>query len=79
MLLLADVFETLGRCVKNYQLDPAHYYTAPGLAWDISLEKTGVKLELLIDPGMLIMFEKGIRGGASMISKRYAEKPTIVT
>lgn len=62
--------KTLGRCVKNYQLDPAHYYTAAGLAWDVSLEMTGAKLELLIDPGTLLMFEKGICEGASMISEK---------
>ena len=41
-----------------------------GLAWDACLKKTGVQLELLSDPGMLLMFEQGIPGGVSMISKR---------
>ena len=59
VLLLADVFENFRDvCMKNYQLDPAWYYTAPGLAWDAALKKTGVELELLSDPDMLLMFEK---------------------
>jgi len=53
--------------------DPAWYYTSPGLAWDVRLKRTGVELELLSDPDMLLMFEQGIRGGVSMISKRYAK------
>ena len=74
VLLLADVFENFRDvCMKNYQLDPAWYYTAPGLAWDACLKKTGVELELLSDPDMLLMFEKGIRGGISMISNRHGK------
>ena len=38
VLLLADVFENVRDiCIKNYNLDPAHYYTAPDLAWDATL------------------------------------------
>ena len=74
VLLLADVFENFRDiCFKNYKLDPAHYYTAPGLAWDASLKVTEVELELLSDIDMLIMVEKGIRGGVSMISTRYGK------
>ena len=49
-------------CIKVYELDPAHCLSAPGLAWLASLKKTGVELELLTDPDMLLMVEKGIRG-----------------
>ena len=74
VLLLADVFESFRNiCIKNYKLDPAHYYTAPGLAWDACLKMTDVKLELLSDIDMLLMVEKGIRGGVSMISNRYGK------
>ena len=74
VLLLADVFENFRDiCIKNYNLDPAHYYTAPGLVWDAALKITKVELELLPDIDMLLMVEKGIRGGFSMISNRYGK------
>ena len=74
VLLLADVFENFRDiCIKNYNLDPAHYYTAPGLTWDAALKLTEAKLELLSDPDMLLMVEKGIRGGISMIRNRYGK------
>ena len=74
VLLLADVFENFRKtCLKYYKLDPCHYYTAPGLAWDACLKLTKQELQLLSDYDMLMMFEKGIRGGISHISKRYAE------
>ena len=74
VLLLADVFENFSNiCIKNYKLDPVHYYTALGLAWDAALKVTDVKLELLSDIDILLMVEKGIRGGVSMISNRYGK------
>ena len=74
VLLLTDVFEEFRSvCLENYKLDPAWYYTAPGLAWDAALKESGVELELLRDYDMLLMVEKGIRGGVSMISGRYGK------
>ena len=73
-LLLADVFERFrNTALETYKLDPAHYYTAPGLSWDSMLKFTGVELELLDDPDMYLMVESGIRGGVSMITKKHAE------
>ena len=74
VLLLADVFENFRDiCLKNYGLDPVYYYTAPGLAWDACLKMTGINLELLSDVDKLLMIEKGIRGGISIISNRYGK------
>ena len=74
VLLLADVFENFrDLCLKIYGLDPVYYFTAPQLAWDACLKITDIDLELLSDPNMLLMFEKGIRGGISIISNRYGE------
>jgi len=74
VVLLADVFESFRDvCMENYKLDPCWYYTAPGLSWDAMLKMTKINLELLSDADMVLMIEKGIRGGVSMISKRYAK------
>ena len=63
-LLLADVFENFrDKCIEIYGLDPAHFLSAPGLAWQGCLKKTRVKLELLTDNDMLLMAEEGIRDG----------------
>ena len=59
--------------MKIYKLDPAYYFTAPGLSWDACLKMTGVRLELLTDVDMLLMIEEGIRGGVSMVSKRFSK------
>ena len=92
VLLLADVFEKFGNtCLKNYKLDPAHFYTASGLAWQALLKTAAeycdhekrrkecklcpddFRLGLLTDIDMLLMFEKGIRGGINQAVKRYAK------
>ena len=57
----------------HYGLDQAHFYTSPGLAWQACLKKMGTGLELLTDPDMLLMFERGIRGGITQAVHRYAE------
>ena len=70
--LLADVFENFrDKCIEKYEVDPAHFLSAPGLARQTCLKKTGVKLELLTDNDMLMMFEDGIRGGMCQAVHRY--------
>ena len=74
LLLLADVFENFrDMCLKEYELDPGHYLSLPGLAWQVCLKKTNVELELLTDYDMLLMVEEGIRGGICNSIHRYAK------
>ena len=74
VLLLADVFENFREtCFQYYRLDPAHYYSAPGLSWNACLKMTGIELELISDVDMYLMIEKGLRGGMSVISHRKSE------
>ena len=56
-----------------YELDTAHFLSAPGLAWKACLKKTGIKLELLTNVDMLLMIEKGIRGGICHAIHRHAK------
>ena len=73
VILLANVFEAFREvCLKNYGLHPAHFYTAPGLAWKACLKKTKIRLELLLDPDMLLMVERRIRGGITQSFHRWA-------
>ena len=58
-LLLADVFENFrSNCIEIYELDPAHFLSAPRLAWQAYFKKTEVELELLTNIDMLLMVEK---------------------
>ena len=73
-LLPADVFENFrNMCIKVYELDPAHFLSAPGLAWQACLKKIDVKLELLTDFVMSLMAEKRIRGRICHAIHRYAK------
>ena len=73
-LLLADVFENFREMfLKEYELDPAHFLSLPGLAWQACLKKTNVELELLTDYDMLLIVEEGIRGGICHSIHRYAK------
>ena len=72
--MLSNVFEAFRNdCLEYHKLDPAHFYTTPGLAWQACLKKTGVRLELLTDPDMPLMFERGNRGGITQAVHRYVK------
>ena len=63
-LSLADIFENFRNMgLEIYKTYPAKSLSAPGLAWQAALKNTKVKLNLLTDIDMLLMMEKGIRGG----------------
>ena len=73
-LLLADVFENFrDMCIKVYKLDPAHFLSLPGLAWQACLKKPNIELELLTDYDMLLMVEEGLRGGICHSIHRYVK------
>ena len=74
VLLSAGVFEKFNdTCFKFYGLDPCHYFSPPGLRWDVMLKMTGVKLEKISDIDKYLFIEKGLRGGISCIAKRYGK------
>ena len=50
-------------CLEIYELDLAKFILALGLAWQAALKKTQLKLDLITDTDMLLIIEKGIRGG----------------
>ena len=69
-LLLANVFEkVIDTCLKFCKLDPCHYFSSPGLSWDV-LKMTGVKLGKISDIDMHLFIEKGLKGGISYTAKR---------
>jgi uncharacterized protein YeeX (DUF496 family) len=76
--------------IENYGLDPVYYYSTPNYAWDAMLRNTRcvdnkwvfnlnfegkpLKLDLLHDPDMFILFENSVRGGISQVGQlRYAK------
>ena len=72
--LLADIFENYRKTSLGYYcLDPAQYYTSPGMSWDAFLKSSEVKLDLISDQDMFMFIEQGMRGGVSMASSKYAK------
>ena len=75
VLLLADVFENFRKTsLETYGLDPAHYYSAPGLAWDALLLCSKIQLDLITDLRVLDLLERQKRGGLCFVgSKRHVK------
>ena len=74
ILHLSDIFESFrDKCVDDFQLDLAHYFSGPHFTYDAFLCHSGIQLELLTDINQYFFLEKGIRGGLSMVAKRYSK------
>ncbi len=74
VLLLADYWANFCRmCLEQYRIDPNHYFSAAGMAFDAALLKTDAKLELLKDVDMYHFIRKGMRGGMSQACQQYAK------
>ena len=72
-LLLADVLQNFrNMCIKTYELDPFYFLSLPRFARQACLKMTGVELELLTEPNMLLMVEEGVRVGVCQVSDGYA-------
>ena len=59
--------------LKSYGLSPCYYYCSPGLSWDSMVKMTGIKFEKISDIDKYLFIRKGLRGGISYITKRYAK------
>ena len=71
VLLLGDVFEKIkNNSLKNHRLCRSHYLSASGLTWDAMLKTTKIEPELISDPDLYILFEKGAESGISFVSTR---------
>ena len=71
---LVYAFENfISTCLKYYNLDPTHYFSAPGLSWDAMLKMTKVELEKISDSEKHVFIESGMRLGICQISKRYSK------
>ena len=68
---IVDVFNNFrNMCLEIHELDPAHFISASGLSLEVALNENKLKLDLLTDIDMLIMVEKGIRGGICLSISR---------
>ena len=74
VLLLTCIFEKfINVCLKDYGLDPCHYFSSSGLSWDAMLKMSGIQLGKINNIDVHLFLEKGMRGGVSHISKRYSK------
>ena len=72
-LLLCNVLENFRtNCLEQYSIDPCYYFSTPHFTFDAFLRYSSLTLECLSDINPYLFVIKGIRGGMSMVSKRYA-------
>ena len=73
-ILLLAVFENFRKmCSEIYDLDLTKLISAPGLAWQVALKKTKIKLRLWTDIDMLLTVEEIIRCELCHSINRYAK------
>jgi len=78
VLLSGDVFQEFRiQTRKNIDIDPLHYINLPSMAFDGAVKKAKEfcepSIDLVTDPDMYMMLERGIRGVVSQISNRYGK------
>ena len=59
------------KCPEIYEIDPAHFLSAPRLVWQPCLKDTEVALELITDGYMLLLVEEGIIRGISHVVHKH--------
>ena len=73
-LILAEVFEEFRKeSLNNFSMDPGHFISLPGFAYQAFLKQTEVNLEYITDPEMFEMLSSNLRGGHSFCTQRYEE------
>jgi hypothetical protein len=71
VLILADAMTNYRRTVYNeFHIDPLNFISAPACAWKCALRKSNVELDYITDNDMLLMIERGIRGGMCGIGSK---------
>ena len=74
VLLLAAIFEQFRSTgIREFDLDPAKFFSTPGFTWAAALKYTKIEAHLLTDIDAVLLFERGIRGGISGAIQRYAK------
>ena len=73
-LILAEVFEEFRKeSMDNFSMDPCHFISLPGFAYNAFLKQTEVNLEYITDPEIFEMLSSNLPGGHSFCSQRYEE------
>ena len=74
VLLLSEVFEVFrSECLTNFEIEPMHFISLLGSAFQTFLKKTDVELDFITDPDLFDMLSSNLRGGHSFTSQRYEE------